>query len=53
MLTITNGCYFGGGFPIAPQATVGDGRLHACPIGDASPLTRLKLLSLAERGRPM
>ena len=51
MLTITNGCYFGGGFPIAPQANVGDGRLHACQIGDASPLTRLKLLNLAQRGR--
>lgn len=51
MLTVSNGRYFGGGFPIAPDATVDDGRLHACLIGDASPLTRLKLFNLAERGR--
>lgn len=51
MLTISNGRYFGGGFPIAPDATVDDGRLHACLIGDASPLQRLRLFNLAERGR--
>jgi diacylglycerol kinase (ATP) len=51
MLTVSNGRYFGGGFPIAPDATVDDGKLHACMIGDASPLTRLKLFNLAERGR--
>lgn len=50
MLTISNGRYFGGGFPIAPGATVDDGRLHACMIGDAPPLTRLKLFNKAERG---
>jgi len=51
MLTISNGRYFGGGFPIAPDATVSDGKLHACMIGDAPPLTRLKLFNMAERGR--
>ena len=51
MLTVSNGRYFGGGFPIAPGATVDDGKLHACLIGDAPPLTRLKLFNLAERGR--
>ena len=51
MLTVSNGRFFGGGFPIAPEATVDDGRLHACLISDASPLTRLKLFNLAERGR--
>lgn len=51
MLTVSNGRYFGGGFPIAPAATVEDGQLHACMIADASPLTRLKLFNLAERGR--
>lgn len=51
MLTVSNGRYFGGGFPIAPDATVDDGKLHACMIGDAPPLTRLKLFTLAERGR--
>lgn len=51
MLTVSNGRFFGGGFPIAPDATVDDGKLHACLIGDASPFTRLKLFNLAERGR--
>ena len=48
MLTISNGRYFGGGFPIAPLATVNDGKLHACRIEDASPFMRLKLFNLAE-----
>lgn len=51
MLTVSNGRYFGGGFPIAPEATLTDGRLHACMIGDAPPFTRLRLFNLAERGR--
>ena len=51
MLTISNGRYFGGGFPIAPGATVDDGRLHACAIGDAPPLERFRLFNLAEKGR--
>jgi YegS/Rv2252/BmrU family lipid kinase len=51
MLTVSNGRYFGGGFPIAPAADVSDGRLHACRIGDGGPLTRLRLFNLAERGR--
>jgi len=51
MVTISNGRYFGGGFPIAPDATVDDGELHACLIDDGPPLTRLGLFSLAERGR--
>ncbi|NJD18264.1 MAG: hypothetical protein FIA95_03145 [Gemmatimonadetes bacterium] len=51
MLTVSNGRYFGGGFPIAPDATPDDGRLHACRIMDASPLGRLHLFNLAEKGR--
>ncbi len=51
MLTVSNGRHFGGGFPIAPQARMDDGLLHACRIGDAPPLARLKLFNLAERGR--
>jgi YegS/Rv2252/BmrU family lipid kinase len=50
MLTISNGRYFGGGFPIAPRATVTDGRLHACFIRDASPFERYRMFSLAEKG---
>lgn len=51
MLTISNGQFFGGGFPIAPGAGVDDGRLHACLIGDAAPLTRARLFGLAQKGR--
>jgi YegS/Rv2252/BmrU family lipid kinase len=51
MLTVSNGRYFGGGFPIAPDANVSDGRLHACRIEDGGPFTRLRLFNLAERGR--
>lgn len=50
MLTISNGCFFGGGFPIAPGATVQDGHLHACRIQDAPAFKRLKLFNKAERG---
>lgn len=51
MLTVTNGEYFGGGFPIAPGASVQDGLLHACYIGDAKPLRRLVLFDKAGKGR--
>jgi diacylglycerol kinase (ATP) len=51
MLTVSNGRYFGGGFPIAPDADVADGRLHACRISDAAPFTRFRLFNMAERGR--
>lgn len=51
MVTISNSPYFGGGFPIAPRATVEDGRLHACMIGDAPPLRRMKLFGDAGKGR--
>jgi diacylglycerol kinase (ATP) len=51
MLTVSNGRYFGGGFPIAPAATPFDGRLHACRIMDAPPFGRLNLFNLAEKGR--
>jgi len=51
MLTISNGPFFGGSFPIAPAAEIDDGLLDACAIGDASPLGRMKLFGLAEKGR--
>lgn len=51
MITVSNGRFFGGGFPIAPEASLDDGMLHTCRILDAPPLTRLKLFSLAEKGR--
>ena len=51
MVTISNGRWFGGGFPIAPDGRIDDGLLHACLIGDASPMQRLKLFGMAEKGR--
>jgi diacylglycerol kinase (ATP) len=51
MLTITNGEFFGGGFPISPGATVQDGLLHACIIQNAKPLRRLLLFDRAGKGR--
>lgn len=51
MLTVTNGEHFGGGFPIAPGASVSDGLLHACYIGDAKPLRRIVLFDKAGKGR--
>jgi diacylglycerol kinase (ATP) len=51
MLTIANGEFFGGGFPISPGAKVQDGLLHACIIGNAKPLRRLLLFDRAGKGR--
>ena len=50
MLTISNGPFFGGGFPIAPAAELTDGLLDACAIGNAPPLTRMRLFQMAEKG---
>ncbi len=51
MVTISNSPYFGGGFRIAPKASVADGLLHACMIDDAPPLRRMKLFGDAGKGR--
>ena len=51
ILTVSNGRIFGGGFPIAPGASLRDGRLDACAIRDASPLGRARLFGLAGKGR--
>ena len=51
LITISNGTYFGGGFPIAPGASVDDGRLHLCGIPDAGPVARMRLFGLAQKGR--
>jgi len=50
MLTISNGPFFGGNFPIAPAAELADGLLDACAIGNAAPLTRMRLFQMAEKG---
>ncbi|RMH20813.1 MAG: diacylglycerol kinase family lipid kinase [Gemmatimonadetes bacterium] len=51
MLTISNGPFFGGSFPIAPAADIADGLLDAVAIADASPLTRMKLFGAAAKGQ--
>jgi len=51
MLTISNGPFFGGAFPIAPAAELNDGLLDACAIGNAPPLTRMRLFRMAAKGR--
>jgi diacylglycerol kinase (ATP) len=51
MLTITNAEFFGGGFPIAPGASLQDGALHACHVADAKPLRRALLFDRAGKGR--
>ena len=50
MVTVSNGPFFGGSFPIAPAAELADGMLDACAIGDASALTRARLFSQASKG---
>lgn len=51
ILTISNGPVFGGGFPIAPDADLQDGRLDACAIADATPAGRARLFGLVGKGR--
>jgi diacylglycerol kinase (ATP) len=51
MLTITNAEFFGGGFPIAPGASLRDGALHACHVEDAKALRRALLFDRAGKGR--
>ena len=50
MLTISNGPFFGGGLPIAPDADITDGLLNVCAISDVSPIQRLRLFYMAGRG---
>ena len=50
MLTISNGPFFGGSFPIAPYAKLDDGLLDACVIGNTGPLTRMRLFGQAAKG---
>lgn len=51
LVAVANGCYFGGGFPVAPGAEVDDGHLHICAIRDAGLLRRLQLFARAGKGR--
>ncbi|MFL2544591.1 MAG: diacylglycerol/lipid kinase family protein [Longimicrobiales bacterium] len=51
MVTISNGPFFGGSFPIAPNARLDDALLDVCAIGDAGPLKRIQLFGLAAKGK--
>jgi diacylglycerol kinase (ATP) len=50
MVTISNGRWLGGAFKIAPQASVLDGKLDACFLGDSNVMQRMKLFLGAMRG---
>lgn len=50
MVTVSNGRFLGGVFRIAPHASVLDGRLDACFIGDSNVVERVKLFVGAMRG---
>jgi diacylglycerol kinase (ATP) len=49
-VAIANGEYYGGGMRIAPGATVDDGRLDLCIVGDVSRLDALRQLANLYRG---
>ena len=50
MVTVSNGRWLGGAFKIAPQASVLDGKLDACFLGDSNVVQRVKLFVGAMRG---
>jgi diacylglycerol kinase (ATP) len=49
-VAVANGEYYGGGMRIAPGATVDDGLLDVCVVGDVSRLTALRQLGNLYRG---
>ena len=49
-VAIANGAFYGGGMHIAPGASVDDGRLDVCVVGDISRLTVLRQLPNLYRG---
>jgi diacylglycerol kinase (ATP) len=50
MATVSNGRFLGGAFRIAPEASVTDGELDVCLIGNANVLQRVRLFAAAMRG---
>lgn len=50
MVTVSNGRWLGGAFRIAPNASVLDGRLDACFVGDSNVVQRVKLFAGALSG---
>lgn len=49
-IVVSNGPRFGGGFQVAPGATVTDGRLDLVTVRDATPWRRLQLFVRARHG---
>lgn len=50
MITVANGQRYGGGFKVAPAASVSDGLLEVAIIGKIAPLKRIKYLPQIEKG---
>lgn len=50
MISVANGIRYGGGFHVAPRASLYDGLLDIVIIGRISPLKRLKYLPVIEKG---
>jgi len=50
MISIANGKRYGGGFFVAPKASVTDGLLDINFVGKIPPLKRLKYLPVIEKG---
>jgi len=49
-VVVANGCYFGGGMNIAPQAELGDGLLDVLTVGDFGKLELLKAFPTIYKG---
>lgn len=50
MISIANGKRYGGGFHVAPKASVNDGLLDINIVGSISPLKRMRYLPVIEKG---
>jgi diacylglycerol kinase (ATP) len=51
MISVANGQRYGGGFLVAPRASVTDGLLDINIVGKISPLKRIKYLPVIEKGK--
>ncbi|MBA2746637.1 MAG: hypothetical protein H0U44_10460, partial [Flavisolibacter sp.] len=50
MISVANGRRYGGGFHVAPKASVNDGQLDINIIGRISPIRRMRYLPVIEKG---
>ncbi len=51
MINVLNGQSFGGGFKVAPQASISDGKLDLNIVQKISPLKRLYYLPIIKKGK--